>query len=68
VPLADAERLSVNLVNIGKDIVLCAASDEMQAMLNERGYTLHQLPISHFSKSGGSAFCLTLRLDRVSRR
>ena len=68
VPEEDAARLSVNLVNIDKNIVLCAASDAMRGMLNERGYTLHQLPISHFSKSGGSAFCLTLRLDRASRR
>jgi N-dimethylarginine dimethylaminohydrolase len=66
VPQEDAECLGVNAVNLGRDIVLAKASDRFKAMLEERGYTLHQLPISSFSKSGGSAFCLTLRLDRVS--
>jgi N-dimethylarginine dimethylaminohydrolase len=66
-PDEDAARLSVNLVNLGRDVVLATASDRFQAMIEERGYTLHKLPISTFSKSGGSAFCLTLRLDRMSK-
>jgi N-dimethylarginine dimethylaminohydrolase len=67
VPEEDAARLSVNLVNLGRDIVLATASDRYQAMVEERGYKMHRLPISSFSKSGGSAFCLTLRLDRTSK-
>jgi hypothetical protein len=35
-------------------------------MLEERGYRLHATPISDFNLSGGSAFCLTLKLDRAS--
>jgi N-dimethylarginine dimethylaminohydrolase len=68
VPEEDASRLSVNAVNLGRDIVLAQASPRFEAMLVERGYALHKLPISSFSKSGGSAFCLTLRLDRTSKR
>ena len=67
VPTDDAERLGVNAVNLGKNIVLARASDKFKAMLEERGYTLHQLPIGSYSMSGGSAFCLTLRLDRMSK-
>ncbi len=67
VPTGDAERLGVNAVNIGRNIVLARASDTFKGMLEERGYTLHQLPIGSYAMSGGSAFCLTLRLDRVSR-
>jgi N-dimethylarginine dimethylaminohydrolase len=64
---ADAEILAVNLVCLGKNIVLSNCSREMEAALNNRGYTVHKVPISSFGKSGGSAFCLTLRLDRVSQ-
>ncbi len=66
VPTEDAERLGVNAVNLGRNIILARASNRFRSMLEERGYTLHQLPIGSFSLSGGSAFCLTLRLDRVS--
>lgn len=65
---ADAEVLAVNMVCIGNDIVLAQCSDRMEAELNRHGFTVHRVPISSFGKSGGSAFCLTLRLDRMSAR
>jgi N-dimethylarginine dimethylaminohydrolase len=68
VPTDDAQRLGVNAVNLGKHIVLARATDTYKAMLEERGYKLHQLPIDSYSMSGGSAFCLTLRLDRTSKQ
>ena len=63
---ADAEVMAVNLVCLEKNIVLARCSDALEAELNRRGYTIHRVPIADFSKSGGSAFCLTLRLDRAS--
>jgi hypothetical protein len=36
-------------------------------MLAERGYGVIATPLPSFLKSGGSAFCLTLRLDRESQ-
>jgi N-dimethylarginine dimethylaminohydrolase len=68
IPVSDEDALlmAVNLVCVGKNIVLARCSDKMEAELNRRGYTVHHVPIADFSKSGGSAFCLTLRLDRVS--
>ena len=41
---------------------------QFKDMVGEHGYTVHEVPIRSFGLSGGSAFCLTLRLDRRSRR
>lgn len=68
VPEADAVRLAANAVNLGRDVVLAEASDDLKAALGERGYRVHEVPIRSFGLSGGSAFCLTLRLDRRSVR
>ncbi|MDR3440975.1 arginine deiminase-related protein [Telmatospirillum sp.] len=65
-PEADARTLSVNAVNVGRDIVVATMSAVLRGMLEERGYRVHEVPITDFSLSGGSAFCLTLKLDRKS--
>jgi len=66
VPEEDACAFAVNAVNIGRDIVLATVTPELRGTLEERGYRLHETPISDFNLSGGSAFCLTLKLDRAS--
>src|SRR3979409_1277737 len=38
----------------------------LRAVLAERGYRVVTTPLPSFLRSGGSAFCLTLRLDRRS--
>ena len=43
-----------------------AAATACAATLEERGYRVAATPLRSFLKSGGSAFCLTLRLDRAS--
>jgi N-dimethylarginine dimethylaminohydrolase len=65
-PEQDACAFAVNAVNIGRDIVLATVTDRLRGLLEERGYRLHPTPISDFNLSGGSAFCLTLKLDRAS--
>jgi N-dimethylarginine dimethylaminohydrolase len=62
----DARRLAANAVCIGTDIVLSGCSERMRATLEERGYRVIATPLDSFLRSGGSAFCLTLRLDRRS--
>jgi len=62
----DAIRLAANAVCIGQDIVLSACSGALRARLAERGYRVTATPLDSFLRSGGSAFCLTLRLDRRS--
>ena len=65
---ADAERFAANAVCIRKTIVLSSASTSLLASLEERGYAVVQTPLHAFLRSGGSACCLTLRLDHRSDR
>jgi N-dimethylarginine dimethylaminohydrolase len=63
---ADAERFAANAVCIGDTIVLSSCSSALRTMLNERGYAVVETPLHAFLRSGGSACCLTLRLDHRS--
>ncbi len=63
---ADGCRLAANAVWLGDAVVMSAASERLRAALAERGYRVVTTPLTSFLRSGGSAFCLTLRLDRRS--
>jgi N-dimethylarginine dimethylaminohydrolase len=63
----DAHHLAVNSVSIGNDVVLCHASERLRAQLRERGYRPHVVSLDSFNRSGGAAYCLTLRLDVSTR-
>ena len=65
-PLDDAEHLGVNSVCLGRDVVMCHCSAVLRADLEGRGYRVHVVPLGSFNRSGGAAYCLTLRLDNVS--
>lgn len=60
----DAMHLAVNSVSLGQDIVLCHASERLRGQLTERGYRVHVVSLDSFNRSGGAAYCLTLRLDQ----
>ena len=62
----DGDRLAANAVCIGKAVVMSGASEQLRHKLEERGYRVIITPLPSFLRSGGSAFCLTLRLDRNS--
>ena len=62
----DACRLAANAVCIGDTLVLSGCSERLRGELQERGYRVRTTPLPSFLRSGGSAFCLTLRLDRRS--
>nr|WP_231402807.1 arginine deiminase-related protein [Caenimonas aquaedulcis] len=64
-PQEDAENLGVNSVCFGADVVLCHCSDALRATLEARGYRVHVVPLGSFNRSGGAAYCLTLRLDNL---
>jgi N-dimethylarginine dimethylaminohydrolase len=64
--IADGRRLAANAVCLGDAVVMSAASERLRAELAERGYQVVTTPLTAFLRSGGSAFCLTLRLDRRS--
>jgi N-dimethylarginine dimethylaminohydrolase len=65
---ADAMRLAANAVAIGDTVVMAEASERLRAELNERGYRVMTTSLDSFLRSGGAAFCLTLRLDLRSAR
>jgi len=63
----DAFHLGVNSVCIGREIVMCSASAPTLAELTARGYHVNIVPLDSFNRSGGAAYCLTLRLDNATQ-
>jgi len=59
----DAAQLAANAVCVGDALVMSGCGDRLRAELNERGYRVIVVPLPSFLRSGGAAFCLTLRLD-----
>ncbi|MEW6450845.1 MAG: arginine deiminase-related protein [Pseudomonadota bacterium] len=62
----DAVLLASNAVCIDDCVILSSCSDRLRDELTERGYRVVATPLGSFARSGGSAFCLTLRLDRTA--
>lgn len=60
---ADAHRFGCNAVVVGKSVVTNSGCDRLAEQLHAAGYTPHAVTLDEFLKSGGSAKCLTLRLD-----
>jgi N-dimethylarginine dimethylaminohydrolase len=59
----DARRFGCNAVVVGRTVVLNAGCDKLAADLRAWGYEAVGVELDEFIKSGGSAKCLTLRLD-----
>jgi arginine dihydrolase len=64
---ADAARFAANAVCVDRTVVMSSASDALRRALETRGYSLVKTPLQAFLRSGGSACCLTLRLDHRSK-
>jgi len=62
----DAFHLGVNSVCLGREVVMCHASAPTLAALTARGYHVNIVPLDSFNRSGGAAYCLTLRLDNTT--
>src|SRR5205823_11531891 len=64
-PVSDAEaaRFGCNAVVVGKTVVTNTGCEKLTSDLRERGYTPVAVELEEFLKAGGSAKCLTLRLD-----
>jgi N-dimethylarginine dimethylaminohydrolase len=63
VSLEDAFAFACNAVEVGDAIVLHSASVRLRERLNAAGYRVFATELDEFHKAGGSAKCLTLRLD-----
>jgi N-dimethylarginine dimethylaminohydrolase len=68
VGIDDARQLAANAICLGDVLVMSDCGDRLRSELAERGYRVVTTPLRSFLRSGGSAFCLTLRLDRRSDR
>jgi len=66
IAIEDGRRLAANAVGLGETLIMSGCGRRLRAELNERGYDVVTTPLPSFLRSGGSAFCLTLRLDRRS--
>jgi N-dimethylarginine dimethylaminohydrolase len=60
---SEAERFACNAVVVGKLVISNVDCDSLHAALAGRGYVPVATPLDEFVKAGGSAKCLTLRLD-----
>jgi N-dimethylarginine dimethylaminohydrolase len=59
----EARSFACNAVVVGKNVITNSGSPQLHHALQKHGYTPHETPLSEFVKAGGSAKCLTLRLD-----
>lgn len=59
----EAQSFACNAVVIGQHVVTNTGCPQLHADLRSRGYEPIETPLSEFVKAGGSAKCLTLRLD-----
>jgi len=59
----EAARFACNAVVIGKHVALNTGCPRLEQQLAEHGFTPHATELGEFIKAGGSAKCLTLRLD-----
>jgi N-dimethylarginine dimethylaminohydrolase len=63
VSVDDALRFACNAVEVGDAIVMHDASRRLREQLHAIGYRVFRTDLGEFLKAGGSAKCLTLRLD-----
>jgi N-dimethylarginine dimethylaminohydrolase len=59
----EAVSFSCNAVVVGRTVVLNDGAPKLARALQGRGYAVRPLRLTEFIKAGGSAKCLTLRLD-----
>ncbi len=64
----DAARFCVNAVALGKHVIMAQPAPHLRETLRERGYKVIGVDLAPYILSGGGAYCMTLRLDRVSNR
>ncbi len=59
----EARRFACNAVVVGRTVVTNSGCPRLHAALVDRGFSPRETPLDEFVKAGGSAKCLTLRLD-----
>jgi N-dimethylarginine dimethylaminohydrolase len=59
----EARQFACNAVVLGTTVITNCGCPRLHEQLHERGFATEQCPLGEFVKAGGSAKCLTLRLD-----
>jgi N-dimethylarginine dimethylaminohydrolase len=59
----EARRFACNAVVIGRTVITNNGCERLHAQLQQQGFEAVATPLDEFVKAGGSAKCLTLRLD-----
>jgi N-dimethylarginine dimethylaminohydrolase len=59
----EAARFACNAVVVGRNVVLNTGCPRLEDDLRSAGFSPHSAELGEFIKAGGSAKCLTLRLD-----
>ena len=59
----EAKAFSCNAVVVGRTVITNTGCPRLHAELKSLGYDPRETPLQEFVKAGGSAKCLTLRLD-----
>lgn len=60
---AEAQRFACNAVVVGRTVITNTGCPNLQHDLQAHGFEAIETPLDEFVKAGGSAKCLTLRLD-----
>jgi N-dimethylarginine dimethylaminohydrolase len=60
---AEARRFACNAVVVGHTVITNTGCPELHATLRDLGFSPRETPLDEFVKAGGSAKCLTIRLD-----
>jgi N-dimethylarginine dimethylaminohydrolase len=60
---ADAHRFGCNAVVVGRNVVINAGCEQLARDLRQAGYQPIEVELNEYLKAGGSAKCLTLRID-----
>ena len=63
VPAEEARRFACNAVVLARTVITGAGCPDLHRQLRDRGFEPVETPLDEFIKAGGSAKCLTLRLD-----
>lgn len=63
IPSDEAQKFACNAVVIGKNVILPSGCKQTVDILNNLGFITHPLELDQFLKAGGSAKCMTLKLN-----
>ncbi len=63
VDTVDAGNFACNAINIGDNVILHRASEPLKSRLMLAGFKVHEVELTEFLKAGGSAKCLSLKLN-----